>query len=1304
MKKYFYIIILFLTFSGFAQQLPPMEPNLAVEGQREGKWTDWFTENFDLTFNEKEAVYYSISYFKKGVANGKVNYYRNNGILLCSGEFTNGSQSGKWIWYDENSKITKIERYTLTPDEQYFENKILAMDKALDEDNFDDFLRLAFEAVEFAKDKFEEENKDYLAMAYGLQANACLFKNDKECAESSAIRSIELHTDLYGDFSFSTLEQKITLANIYRESGRSVEAIPVYENSIEILEAEYEENTLILRYSLNNLGLAYSEIGNYQKAVENAEKTVVLSEKYSGQNSEEYGTFLYNLAGYNKILENYSIAESQYITVLEISESFHGKNSLDYAKSINNFGAYLIDKGDYNRAKETLDEAAQILKSLNLSRSEAYNAVLTNQSNLYRFLGDYERAINFSQQAINLNKELFEEGNYTYSVDLNNLAEIYRETGQYDKALPLYKESIRITKNTLGENHPEYAKRLNNLALLYANIGLFEQALPLHLEEIKITESVFGKNSIHYGHSLNNLAALYLQTDQYDLALTSLLEALDIFDKNSTADHITYIRTLQNIAQVYQSLSQNKKAIEYFDRSLEKTRKSLGENHPEYAEILTGLALSEIQLFQFDRAFQHLNQAGEILEKFTTKNLPEYGRISNSLGMLYLYFGKPVEAETYLKESLEISKEIFDSHHPDYLRTVNNLTLAYFYQKEYFKALETIQEVINYTDTENSDYSEQADFLFNNLATIYWYMKEDEKAMTYFEKAFESWQLKVNTFFALMTEKDKGQFLQNQEYYFKLYQNFLTYVEKTNPVAGEFAYNLELVTKGLILNSSLDLNQRINLLRDEDLKNWLTDYKTLKKTLTQEYSKTENQRRKDLKEVETQVENLEFKINRKTNLLSESKSAGQITWRDIQKNLNKNEVAIEFSAYPTFSDHKFTDTVQYTAVVLRKNDKRPKLIPLFTQDELDLTIKVPGKDLNRIDNLYLHRGSKSRSTQRDFKKLYDLIWAPLEEYIKEGQTIYFAPSGTLHQIAFSTIRTQEGDYLSDKYNLKQVSTTAKILNKKEKYRLQSIALFGGIDYDADEKILAKKLNTTTKDLYASRSLTEDLEREDENWEYLSGTLAEVKSIRKIALSKNASTQYFTGNNALEENFKLLNGEQSPAILHISTHGFFFPDPQEKKEELERLGLINEEQNIFKLSDDPLNRAGLLFAGANRTWNGEKTIENLEDGILTAYEVSQIYLPNTKLVVLSACETGLGEIKGSEGVFGLQRAFKSAGVEYLLMSLWQVPDKETAEFMEEFYKDLFKANDIENSYLKAQNYMKGKYRDTPNKWAAFVLMK
>ena len=191
----------------------------------------------------------------------------------------------------------------------------------------------------------------------------------------------------------------------------------------------------------------------------------------------------------------------------------------------------------------------------------------------------------------------------------------------------------------------------------------------------------------------------------------------------------------------------------------------------------------------------------------------------------------------------------------------------------------------------------------------------------------------------------------------------------------------------------------------------------------------------------------------------------------------------------------------------------------------------------------------------------------------------------------------------------------------------------------------------------------------------------------------------SGINATEESFKALNGQASPSVLHIATHGFFFPDPKQT-DSIQRK--FESSAKVFRQSDNPLFRSGLLFAGANNAWQGNP-VSGIEDGIVTAYDVSNMYFPNTKLVVLSACETALGDIQGSEGVYGLQRAFKIAGVKNLVMSLWKVPDAETSEFMQLFYNNMFNKQSVSDAFYHAQTTMKNKYRNEPVKWAAWVLV-
>jgi CHAT domain-containing protein len=212
------------------------------------------------------------------------------------------------------------------------------------------------------------------------------------------------------------------------------------------------------------------------------------------------------------------------------------------------------------------------------------------------------------------------------------------------------------------------------------------------------------------------------------------------------------------------------------------------------------------------------------------------------------------------------------------------------------------------------------------------------------------------------------------------------------------------------------------------------------------------------------------------------------------------------------------------------------------------------------------------------------------------------------------------------------------------------------------------------------------------WSSLPGTAEEVKLIGQLFQSQKISTKTYVQTEATEENLKAMNG-QAPQILHVATHGFFLPAPDKSNKE--------KGENTYKLSDDPLMRSGLVLAGGNYVWSGRNPLNGVEDGIATAYEISQLNLNKTDLVVLSACETALGDVKGSEGVFGLQRSFKMAGVKNLVVSLWQVPDKETVELMTAFYTYRMGGKTISESFYLAQADMRKKY--PPFYWAAFMLV-
>ena len=322
-----------------------------------------------------------------------------------------------------------------------------------------------------------------------------------------------------------------------------------------------------------------------------------------------------------------------------------------------------------------------------------------------------------------------------------------------------------------------------------------------------------------------------------------------------------------------------------------------------------------------------------------------------------------------------------------------------------------------------------------------------------------------------------------------------------------------------------------------------------------------------------------------------------------------------------------------------------------------------------------------------------LVWQPLEPYLAGIKKISYSPAGKLYGIAFHALPCNTDQLLIDKYQLQQYVSTRQIALRAQGDLLKpgDIVLFGNPSFNMDSAAIAKQRKSE------SISITIPGERGSRGmpWQELPGTAEEIKIISDLFTKNNIRTAMYTKTEASEENLKALGGH-SPPIMHIATHGFFLPMPDKQLKNTKP-----DQGTSFTLADDPLIRSGLIMAGGNYAWSGKTPIEGVEDGVVTAYEIAQLNLGRTALVSLSACETGLGDIQGSEGVFGLQRSFKMAGVNKMLVSLWQVPDRETVELMTSFYSYWLGGKSISASFYQAQGEMRRKY--PPYYWAAFVLV-
>ena len=437
------------------------------------------------------------------------------------------------------------------------------------------------------------------------------------------------------------------------------------------------------------------------------------------------------------------------------------------------------------------------------------------------------------------------------------------------------------------------------------------------------------------------------------------------------------------------------------------------------------------------------------------------------------------------------------------------------------------------------------------------------------------------------------------------------------------------------------------------------------------------------------------------NLTQESSSFRQkndisaISVDDIRSKLKEKEIAIEITHY------KASGNDVYAAFIIRPGDEPIEFIRLFNTDQI-----APSELFSRIENIAnaYNATENIKIRNKEYWGFYKSIVKPLEPYLGGTEKVYYSGSGILNRINLSAIKLPNGKTFGATYNIKHLSSMRKLgIALNEINRKKSALLIGGINYDdSDEQqnqLLAEKLKAQQSALAAivnlSRTFKLDRSYIGSKWQYLPYTKIECDNIKNILDQNNYQVNYLSKESALENRMKELGfDEGSPQIIHMATHGFFFADPK-KNEATDSL-------QLFVVAEDPMLRSGLILAGANSAWTGEVKPSE-DDGILTAYEISILNLNETDLVVLSACDTGLGEIDGTEGVYGLQRAFLKAGVNHLIMSLWKVPDQETSEFMIQFYDYyLNKGFSIDEAFRLTQIDMQNKY-DNPYLWAGFVLI-
>lgn len=754
-------------------------------------------------------------------------------------------------------------------------------------------------------------------------------------------------------------------------------------------------------------------------------------------------------------------------------------------------------------------------------------------------------------------------------------------------------------------------------------------------------QAYFASQSIYsqgYVSATFNLGMLYLQFTMLESAEKSILEAsglsLIIYGKYNL--HYANVQNMlgglyvlkQEYPKAYTCFSTALEVLDFIDKSTIDTLDLYNRRFTRFS-TLSNIGTYYLDQGKLDSALYMDRQAYLIAEEISLQGHLAFVTLMAEVGEILMRAGKYDDAEYYLKYAAKRIRNYYGKDHIHNTEALGKLSQLYVLQKQYDKAEKYYREI-------------------------------DRLNRLYFQQSLD-----------FLPANGRQQILHLIDFdYSYRFPRFIYYRNHENPLIAGWGYNNELFIKGLLLQSTNAIKHSIEESTDSTLIYQRNELTTLRKKILSLQEKDPYSTL--IPQYEQRAEELEKQIVVNSAAYRENMQQWSITWDSIQKHLGPHQVAIEFMHAPVDNGDA------YGALIIRKGETIPVFNHLFHQSRIDTLLPSSTGDSTEIHRTYAYneRG----------KALSTYVWKGLQYYIHPGDTVFFSPTGILHQIAIENLPNDSTRTMSDVYHLVRLSSTRELVKQRAAIAYKRAVLYGGIDY-----------NTTPEDLgaLAVRNMRH-------SYAYsLPGTGKEVQAISDILTSAQIQTTCNHKNIATEESFKALSGSQ-PHIIHLATHGFYWQDSTAQQEVYFAQRGITKADNKYAI--DPLERCGLLFAGANTALSGHthRLPQNVEDGVLTAKEISLMDLRGTDLVVLSACETGLGDVTG-EGVFGLQRAFKMAGAQTIIMSLWPVNDDATRLLMTKFYHNRITLHQTkQDAFRNAQNSVRTQYPSFYY-WAGFILL-
>jgi CHAT domain-containing protein/Tfp pilus assembly protein PilF len=936
---------------------------------------------------------------------------------------------------------------------------------------------------------------------------------------------------------------------------------------------------------------------------------------------------------------------------LETRERELGPDHPDVAAAINNLAVLYANKGEYAKAEPLYQRALVIReKALGPEHPDVAQS-LNNLAILYKSRGEFAKAEPLYQRALLIKEKAFGPDHPEVATSLNNLANVYYRKGEYSKAEPLYRRALAIWEKALGPEHPNLAASCNNLANLYRIRGDYAKAEPLHQRALAIWERALGPEHLDVATSLSNLAALYIDRGDYAKAEPPNQRALAIREKALGPEHPDVAISIANFALLYHNRGDYAKAEPLYQRALAIREKALGPEHPDVGQALSNLAAFYYDNGDYAKAEPLCRRALDIREKALGPEHPEVAHTLTNLANLYRIRGDYAKAGPLYQRALAIREKALGPEHPDVGSSLNNLA-------ELYAAKDAIAQAITFQSRANA-VSERN--LTLNLAT-----------------GSERQKLAYLALFSKQTD-------------FTLWLH--SRAAPNDPQALTLAFTTLLRRKGRGLDALADTFatlRRHTTPEDQTLFDQLAEARSQLAVLTLKgagVDKPETYRAR-LKLLEDKVEELESALSARS---AEFRAQAQpVTLAAVQAVLSAGSALVEFAAYTSQDPRTGKNRPPRYLAYLLVAQGQPKWVDLGEAAIIDRAVDAWRKalrDPNRADVKRLARGVD--------EKVMRPVRSILGGMPGETRRLLIAPDGSLNLIPFPALVDEQNRYLVRRYAISYLTSGRDLLRlqvslpSKNAPLVVANPIFGGGETVATPGVQESGNSQAGDQVLRQINPTGVFLQE------LPGTEREAKAIKAVMPGASMLLREQATETALKQS-------RAPSVLHIATHGFFLGDQEAPPAETRGVPGDNPLRISAALSkwaakvENPLLRSGLALAGVNDRRSGD------DDGVLTAMEAASLDLWGTKLVVLSACNTGLGEVRNGEGVYGLRRALVLAGSETQVMSLWPVLDKQTRGMMVGYYRRLLKGEGRGEALRKIQlEMLKDAKLQHPYYWASFI---